>query len=103
MIITKGVDGVVVLRDNLKANIINYINNLYCMSSTLDIPCENKTASIVDINKIHDEVYKAPQDAYFTTEPYALYPHVDGIDFSISVDEATQVLAQDSESYRSIS
>ncbi len=99
LIITKGVDGVVVLRDNLKNTIIYYIDNLSSIDSTIDIPCENKVASSIDINKIHDEVYKAPQDAYFTTEPYALYPHVDGIDFSISVDEAIQVLAQDTESY----
>ncbi len=99
LVITKGVDGVVVLRDNLKYSIFNYINNIMTMDSTIDIPCESKTASSIDINKIHDEVYKAPQDAYYTTEPYALYPHSDGIDFSISIDEAIQTLAQDTQSY----
>jgi len=99
LIITKGVDGVIISHDELKSDIIYYFNNLSCKDSCINIPVEHKIASTVDINKIHDEIYKAPQDAYFTTNPYIVHPHVDGIDFSITIEEALQMLAETSDTY----
>jgi len=88
LILTKGKDGVVVDSEKLKNDIIYAVNNIDNSENTIEIPTIYKTASTLDINKIHSEVYRAPQDAYYTTNPYAVYPHVDGIDFKISVEEA---------------
>ena len=59
---------------------------LNTLTAPIEIPVEQKQVSVLDLEKVHEEVYRAPQDAYYTTNPYVVYPHVDGIDFSISMD-----------------
>ena len=88
LVLVKGKDGVVINLDNFKKELAYAINNLHANINEINIPVEQKQATALDINKIHEEVYRAPQDAYYTTDPYVVYPHVDGIDFSISVEEA---------------
>ncbi|NLC88265.1 MAG: hypothetical protein GX682_05825 [Clostridiaceae bacterium] len=88
LIISKGKSGVVVNSKQLKDQIIYIVNNLNCNITKIDIPVEFKDATTLDLNKIHDEIYHTPQDAYYTTNPYVVHPHVDGIDFAISMDEA---------------
>ena len=90
LVIEKGKDGVIVDKDNLKNDIIYAFSNLGSINN-IDIPVINKKASILDLNKVHDEVYKAPQDAYYTVNPYAVYAHSDGIDFEISMEEALNI------------
>ena len=91
LIISKGKDGVVIDSDKLKSEIAYLINNSHCSNYTITIPVIEKTATPIDIAKVHNEVYRAPQDAYYTTNPYVVHPHVDGVDFAISVEEATGV------------
>ena len=43
----------------------------------------NKEPEAIDIEKIHDEICKEPQDAYFTKNPFAVYPEVKGISFDL--------------------
>lgn len=97
LIISKGKDGVVIDKNKLLSEIIYYINNLYINSPVINIPVEQKTATAVDLQKIYNEVYRAPQDAYYTTSPYVVYPHVDGVDFAISMEEATKLLEESTE------
>ena len=99
LILTKGKDGVIINSDGLKKEVAYLINNLHCNISEIDIPVEQKQATVLDLDKIHEEVYRAPQDAYYTTEPYVVYPHVDGIDFSISLEEAKNGYEASEESY----
>ena len=87
LIIVKGKDGVVIDLNKFKSQFIYLVNNLDD-TNRLNIPVVNKTASTLDLNKIHEEIYKAPQDAHYTTNPYSIYPHSDGIDFAISMEEA---------------
>ena len=97
LIITKGVDGVVIDVAKLKNEIMYAINNLDYDAYSIDIPVISKVASKLDINKIHNEVYRAPKDAYYTTDPYAVYPHVDGIDFAISIEDAINSYSQNTD------
>ncbi len=98
LIISKGVDGIIISDNELKGEIIYYFNNLLYKDPIIELPVENKTASKVDINHIHQEIYKAPQDAYYTSNPYVVHPHVDGVDFKISLEEATALLNAEGES-----
>lgn len=91
LVISKGKDGIVIVPEKLKSEIIYIVNNLNCDISQIDIPTQFKSADILDLNKIHEEIYRGPQDAYYTTDPYVIYPHVDGIDFSISMEEALNI------------
>ncbi len=98
LIMAKGKDGVVIHRDKLKTEIVYAINNLHCNVNTIDIPTISKVATTLDLNKVHEEVYHAPQDAYYTTNPYVVHPHVTGIDFAISMEEASSLFASAEES-----
>ena len=86
-----------IIRDSLKSELVYLMNNLQCTVDSIEIPVEQKNVTPIDIKKIHEEVYRAPQDAYYTTDPYVVHPHVDGIDFSISMEEATALLNNSSE------
>ena len=97
LIISKGKDGVVIDSDKFKSEIAYLINNSHCSSYTITIPVIEKTATPIDIQKIHNEVYRAPQDAYYTTNPYVVHPHVDGVEFAISIEEANSLLANPQE------
>lgn len=97
LIISKGKDGVVIDKSKLLSEIIYYINNLYINIPIINIPVEQKTATVLDLQKIYNEVYRAPQDAYYTTNPYVVHPHVDGVDFAISMEEATKLLEESTE------
>lgn len=99
LIITKGQNGVTIDATGLKDAIIYAMNNIQSDISTITIPVNQVNANAIDIAAIHQEIYKEPQDAYYTTNPYVVHPHVNGLDFSISLEEATAMLAEDKESY----
>lgn len=98
LIITRGMNGVEIDNAQLKAQIIYCLNNLDC-TDFIEIPVVSKTAQSIDINTIHSEIYKAAQDAYYTTNPYVVHPHVNGIDFAITMEEAVAMLAEEKDSY----
>ena len=91
LILSKGKNGIVINREKLQSEIMYLLNNLDCNNTIINIPVEEKVASTLDINKIHEEISKEPQDAYYTTNPYVVHPHVDGIDFAITMEEATNI------------
>ena len=91
LILSKGKNGVVINREKLQSEIMYLLNNLDYNNTIINIPVEEKVASTLDINKIHEEISKEPQDAYYTTNPYVVHPHVDGIDFAITMEEATDI------------
>lgn len=51
----------------------------------------------IDIEKIHEEVYTEAKDAYYTKEPFTIYPEVEGIDFD--VEAAKELLKEEKEEY----
>ena len=99
LIVTKGVDGVKIEPEILKLKIISNISNFYNKNENIDIPVTNCIAKDIDIDIIHSEIYKEPKDAYYTKEPFTVYPHVDGIDFGVTIDEAKQIILEEKESY----
>ena len=68
-------------------------------TDAIELPVIQKTASSIDIDKIHTEIYKEPKDAYFSKEPRVVYPSSTGLDFNISVDEAKSLITNDSDTY----
>ena len=100
LIITKGKDGIAVdkekLKEEIKYEILNIKNDNI---STIEIPVEYVKADNIDIEKIHSEIYKEAQDAYITENPTTVHPHVNGIDFAISLDEAKEIINEDKEEY----
>lgn len=98
LIVTSGVDGYAVDEESLKQELLMYFSNLDNPSS-LDIPIIFTKATAIDMDQIYKSVYKAPTDAYYTTNPYVVYPASNGIDFNISLDEAKAMLETPQEQY----
>ena len=63
--------------------IVSAIQDISYSKSYLNIPTYIQYPDPIDIEQIHDEVYREVEDAYFTTEPYAVFADVTGIDFDI--------------------
>ena len=99
LIITRGKSGNVVDVTPSIENIKNKIQDLTYASSKIELVTVSKEPDAIDIDKIHNEIYKEPVNAYYTTNPYVVYPHENGVDFNISVDEAKAMLNEVKDEY----
>lgn len=98
LIITKGTAGKIIKIEQLKKLIIDQIMEGR-NKNAIEIPTEDKVPEEIDIDKIHQEIYKEPKDAYYTTQPFTIYPHEDGVDFAISIEEAKKLLEENKTEY----
>ena len=99
LIITKGHSGNVVDTKSLKQQMITSIQNTRETKKEIEIPVNYVKCQAIDLDAIYQEVKKAPQDAYYTSDPFVVYPHVNGVDFAISLEEAKKLLEEDKEEY----
>ena len=99
LILTKGRTGFVVNVDEMANDLITRIQNLEVNNNQIELITEEQSPNPLDIDAIHNEIYKQATDAYFTQDPYAVYPSENGLDFAISVDEAKAMLEQEQEEY----
>lgn len=93
--ISKGTKGNTIEKEKLKEAILKVIEE----DNEGDISLEvyEVEANNIDIDKIYDEVYTEPKDAYYTKDPFEIFPHVDGINFD--KEEAKKILEEDKEEY----
>ena len=61
----------------------------------VEIIVKSEEPESIDIEKIHNEIYKEPVDAYYTQDPFCVYPHENGLDFNISLDEAKAIISSE--------
>ena len=103
LIIVKGTEGLAIKEDELKNAIINEIKDIKQKYDIITIPTEEVKPDEIDIEKIKNEIYKEPQDAYVSenseTGKTEVHTHVNGVDFAISIDEAKEILAEDKQEY----
>lgn len=97
LVVTSGKQGFKVDEEQLLSNIYNIIDKNTEDEQKIDIPMKQDTPEKINIEKIHEEVYKKVQDAYYTTEPFTVYPEEEGIDFD--VEAAKQMLLEEKEEY----
>ena len=101
LIVTKGTDGIEVKKEELKNQIILSIveRNLTKMTDgfkqRIEIPTEDVKAADIDMKLIKEEIYREPQNAYFETDPYKIYPDLDGIDLLVTAEEAQNIVNQE--------
>lgn len=99
LIITSGRDGSVVntpsFRDSLELVLSDFDND----EPTIDIPVVNVQTDSINMDDIYTSIYKTPVDAYYTTDPYVVYPSSNGLDFAISLDEAKNLISNYQEEY----
>ena len=90
LIITPGQEGIKISVDNLINRIKNTLKTSSSNQQYIEIPMDNVWPDKIDIEKIHDEIYKEVQDAYLTENPITIHPEVEGVDFDI--EEAKKIL-----------
>lgn len=91
LIITKGKEGIKIDTENLLIAIKDRLTNVREIENYVTIPVITKQPETINIDKIHEEIYKQVQDAYYTKDPFTIHPEVEGINFN--VEEAKALLA----------
>ena len=97
LIITAGKQGVKVNEEQLKSDIYNILNEDTEDEQKIDVPMIQDLPEKVDLNKIHKEIYKEVKDAYYTQNPFIVYPEEEGTDFDI--EQANSILSEEKEEY----
>lgn len=87
------------MKRNLKKIILEKINTEVNNEEKVTIPVKIIKPNDIDIDNIYKEVHKEAQDAYITKDPFEIHPHVEGVEFSISIDEVKTMLQEKQEKY----
>lgn len=100
LVITSGKEGNVVDIDATISSIKNALSNFSANDSPIEITVKSQEPQAINVEKIHEEIYKEPVDAYYTQNPFTVYPSEDGVDFNISIEEAKAIITgEKSEEY----
>ena len=92
LIITKGNSGSVINLNSTVNSIKSKLVDLSYINNPITIDVVTQDPKKVDVDQIYNEVHKDPKDAYYTKDPYTIYPSENGVDFKISIDEAKQIV-----------
>ena len=96
LIIKNGSAGLQIKKAEFKNKIIEGLSN---NERTIEIPVEHAEVKEINIDEIHNEVYKKPVNAYYTTSPRKIYKEEEGLDFAISVAEAKKIISENKDEY----
>jgi len=97
LIITKGKAGIIINTEKLLEKVKEKLNDLNSTEDYIEIPVNQKEPDPIDIDKIYAEVYTEAKDAYYTKDPFTVYPEVEGINFDL--EAARELLKEDKEEY----
>lgn len=97
LIITLGTAGKAINIPNTTVQIENTFKDLTFTNKKIEINTITKEPEKLDISKIHSEIKKDAKDAYYTTDPYVVYPSENGVDFKISEEEAANLVSSSTE------
>lgn len=92
LIVTPGKTGNVVDVEASIKNIKDAILSLSDLDQPIELAVKTQEPEKIDIEKVHTEIYKEPKDAYYTQNPFTVYPSENGLDFKVSIEEANNIL-----------
>ena len=98
LIITKGKEGIKIDTEQLLTKLKERLNDITIQNNYIEIPVTTKTPEPIDVDKIHSEIYKEMQNAYYTKDPFEIHPEVEGVDFNVDEVKA-MIAAEDKEEY----
>ena len=99
LIITKGKVGKTVKVDDSAKYIKQAINDLKIENNSLELLTEDSTPKEIDLDAVYNEIHKEPVNAYYSQNPYVVHPSENGMDFSITLDEAKNMLKEEKDEY----
>ncbi len=82
LIINRGKSGVELNCDELKNRIVANLKDRK-FTEEIEVPTIEKLPKEIDLQAIHEKVYKEPQDAYYTENPVTIHEQVIGVDFDV--------------------
>ena len=88
LIITSGKEGVKVDEKKLLEEIYKVLDENTDDEQKKEIPVVQDIPEKINIEKIHDEIYKEVKDAYYTKDPFTIHPEENGIDFDVEAAKA---------------
>lgn len=97
LVIKRGNSGIIIEREKLKEILDKQLKN--SENKYIKIPIKEIQIDKVNIEKIHNEIYKEARDAYISENPTQVYAHINGVDFAISLEEANKIIQEDKEEY----
>lgn len=97
LIITPGKEGLRVDEKQLLEEIYTVIDAETKDEQKIEVPVINAVPEEINIEKIYEEVYKEVKNAYYTKEPFTIYPEEEGIDFDI--ESAKVLIKEEKEQY----
>jgi len=100
LVITSGKIGNIVDIEATTESIKNSICDFSNINNPIEIIVKSQSPEPINIEKIYNEIRKDPIDAYYTQNPFTVYPSENGLDFNISIDEAKNLIStQNQEEY----
>ncbi len=100
LIITNGTKGVVIdeaeTTKRIEETLIKSLNGEKL--EKIDLITKEVEPEPINVEKIHEEVYREPQNAYVTQNPFGVYVHVNGVDFN--VDEVKNLIKSNEHEYK---
>ncbi len=83
LIITNGINGAGIIMQEAENIIISAIQDISYSNRYIDIPTYVKYPEAIQVETIHNDIFREAKNAYFTTEPYAVFAEVVGVDFNV--------------------
>ena len=99
LIIVKGKAGLTIKTEELKEQILNELKQVNKIYDIITLPTEQVQPEVIDVEKIRNEIYKEPQDAYVSKNPTTVHTHVNGVDFAVSIEAAKEIISEDKDEY----
>lgn len=100
LIITNGTKGVVIdeveTTKKIEEALLKSLNGEKI--ENIDLVTREVEPEPINVEKIHQEVYREPQNAYVTQNPFGVYVHVNGVDFN--VDEVKNLISSNEHEYK---
>lgn len=100
LIITNGKNGAKIHKEELEESIIAEVQDITYKNTCIDIPTYTEYPDKIDVQVIHDEIYRQAQNAYYTTEPRMVYAEVTGIDFNVQAVKEAILANPEAEEYQ---
>ncbi len=97
LIIKKGKEGIEINKEELVKKIKQEIQQN--SKQEIIIPIKKVKPKEIDIEEIHQEIYKQVQNAYIKKDPIQVQPHINGVDFAITKEEAKNIIKEEKEEY----
>ncbi len=99
LIIVKGKSGNKVNSEEFKSILYSQIKNINKKDNIIELPVRRADPDPINLEKIRNEIYKEPKDAYVEENPFKVYTHINGVDFNISIEEAEKIIKEDKQEY----